>query len=771
MRHKNTHTGSIEAYTHVSEGIVIVSKKKFVPRRDVVTSSLDGIVAKTTQDTQKDTLRGSAEEATDVCDTEFAKHSGHATKFVSKESLFLSLLLVASTALLATVSQVEYTVSYLSDTDEVKNNTLSAGSVDFSIANTASSTLLDMQAFVRNNFYPRATSSISVSVLPEQNTGVIKYSPFIEYVGDIDEERVLCEKLYTVARLEPEGTDRTVEMYRGVLSEISVVSTTTAGLWHFTFVAPRDTPHGVLCPFDIVFRGVQNEHNFSTEGYGGFRDIEREYILFATWGVRVQKVHVASDERGHDWVELYNQSNQRVDVSGWRICNKNSCDIIPKTLPIPPRGFAIIVPSASALSSIHIPRGVRKIVLEDGAIGGGLFRDADMLALYGANDSLVDTLNWGTAETTAEIDLTDVNKGLLLDFLWLPAGVQAPDINEVLMRVPTGYDTNAPEDFETRTFPDVDFVFPRPEKEYRWRWGDTMNIRWLASDSTHIKLFVIKDTDGTGDISDGDKVRAISGSHLNDGHFEWRVPWGYTGVMWLRVLSISTENPFLQSEATSNKIEISAPPRFEIFGLDRIIDIFGNFDLPGQMFEELFFDFDLSKFVSPLFDNSLFENIGSLEESAEETVDLNAFMEEALSSFNFEQVEHQGQGTTTTYGIAPNETASTTLNTISSTTPTTAQDYLQTVPVFTATSTSVKLPVLLQVSNSTQAGTTTIIEMVEIEDQIIENETGKSETNIEDIWNGESVETVEDENSENIDDDAVQEETKVHVEIRESSDI
>ncbi len=59
----------------------------------------------------------------------------------------------------------------------------------------------------------------------------------------------------------------------------------------------------------------------------------------------------------HDWIELYNTSNEEIDLSGWGISDKDSIKhIFPNTgLKIPPKGFIVLVASGNpSLGSRHL---------------------------------------------------------------------------------------------------------------------------------------------------------------------------------------------------------------------------------------------------------------------------------------------------------------------------------------------------------------------------------------------------------------------------------
>ena len=84
-----------------------------------------------------------------------------------------------------------------------------------------------------------------------------------------------------------------------------------------------------------------------------------------------------------DWVELYNDSNQEVDLSGWSFNGQlQQRWLFPSPTKIPAQGYLIIYFNSS------VPAGVRQT-------GFGLSTDGDALSLRDASQVLVDSLTFG----------------------------------------------------------------------------------------------------------------------------------------------------------------------------------------------------------------------------------------------------------------------------------------------------------------------------------------------------------------------------------------
>lgn len=141
-------------------------------------------------------------------------------------------------------------------------------------------------------------------------------------------------------------------------------------------------------------------------------------------------------ESTNEWIELYNPTNQAVDLSGFVISDNSSSDVLG-SYSIPAHSYAVITPNSSTWSFWpDIPAGATKIVLGS-YIGNGLGNSGDRVILKNTAADVVDQMGYGT--DTA---------------VWSPA---CPDVSEghSLARSPAGFDTDSPSDF-------VDLATPNP---------------------------------------------------------------------------------------------------------------------------------------------------------------------------------------------------------------------------------------------------------------------------------------------------------------------
>ena len=251
----------------------------------------------------------------------------------------------------------------------------------------------------------------------------------------------------------------------------------------------------------------------------------------------------SDDGARDDWVELYNTATVPIDISGWLLCDNEECDVLPPTPPIPPEGFVLIAGSEDVLDQISVPDDVTVILIPDGTIGDGLDRDGDMLQLIEpAVDFVLDQMNWGPS-----------NEGWqnFVPTLWDPA-VDVPEEDEAMARMPTGFDTNEPEDWQLLSLPEVQIVYPGSSTG-QWFVGDEYTIKWEAhngnGDDEDLRIDIYYRT------KEGERVLIVEGTE-NDGEYYWIVPPECGEAIYIEIVATGPENPLLNTYAKSKKIKI-----------------------------------------------------------------------------------------------------------------------------------------------------------------------------------------------------------------------
>ena len=435
------------------------------------------------------------------------------------------------------LSRIGYTMGYYIDVEDSTENTLIAGSVDF---------LLGVSGWIPPetavSMAPGDITKKEVEVDPQDSNPFQYFVESNNFSGDTD----FCEGLKVIATLEGE------EMHNGPITGLLTDPTTILDSWEFTYTTGVNDFQNKICDFDVGYNGWQTRHDYPTYENGGFNDTEKVKNHLASLGFRINKVYydVKSPERGvegaNEWVEIYNQTNTALDISGWEICDNISCDILPTTPLIPAQKYAIIVADPSTVSSglpafWYLPSEVTMINLGE-LIGNGLANEGDRLILKRPDGVVVDQMNWR--------DDTGV---------WNPGAVDVAEGN-VLARVPSGYDTDMPSDWKELKPPSVDLIYPDEASSYTWYWTYSYPITWTATNNNgddedlDISIFYDKDVNQNGIIDVGDTFHTIAETTENDGLFDWTVPSGFIGYIWIHLVATGPENPMLNTGRVSGKI-------------------------------------------------------------------------------------------------------------------------------------------------------------------------------------------------------------------------
>lgn len=262
-------------------------------------------------------------------------------------------------------------------------------------------------------------------------------------------------------------------------------------------------------------------------------------------------------EKTNEWVEVYNQTDAALDITGWNICDNTSCDTIPTTDPIPSLGYGLITASSTTAMFWNFPPTMPVIVLPDGSIGNGLNNDNEMLLLKRPDGVIMDQMNYGPDPDTG---WNNYNSDI-----WDPGAIDVAEGN-TLARNPSGYDTDQPSDWVELGVPVVNLVYPGPIGSIDWYWGSTYDIQWTATNpngpdaALNIDLYLIKDIDDTQTITPADTIQPIVLGTPNDGHYDFTVPSGFTGHIWIKIVVTGQENPMLNDMMTSTKIWDPIPP-------------------------------------------------------------------------------------------------------------------------------------------------------------------------------------------------------------------
>ena len=142
-----------------------------------------------------------------------------------------------------------------------------------------------------------------------------------------------------------------------------------------------------------------------------------------------------------EWVELFNKRNFPINISGWKITDKNNPDTIPD-VTIPANGYAVIVTNNTTVSGI--PGSAITITLLDGDIGegNGLQENGDVVGLLNSSNVIIDQMSYGNNHSV------------------FSSPPDEPIAGKTLARHPNGDDTNTAADWVNNSTPSVGVTNP-----------------------------------------------------------------------------------------------------------------------------------------------------------------------------------------------------------------------------------------------------------------------------------------------------------------------
>jgi len=112
----------------------------------------------------------------------------------------------------------------------------------------------------------------------------------------------------------------------------------------------------------------------------------------------------------YEWIELYNNNDDDIDISGWIIGDSNSNDIIPNLTHIKAKGFALITNNEEINTFWIIPETTTLIYLNS-SIGGGLNNSGDAIHLKNSTNNTVDSISYGSNTDVFSPSISNVTEG------------------------------------------------------------------------------------------------------------------------------------------------------------------------------------------------------------------------------------------------------------------------------------------------------------------------------------------------------------------------
>lgn len=520
----------------------------------------------------------------------------------------VAILLIMSQSAF-TLSSIGTTFSIFNDIELSENNTHTAGIIDFT---------LELSPFSNDawqNLVEGTSTAQDVDVMPNvDSTDLFFYfASSSNLIGD----EAFCDAINVLATLDGDI------MYDGPLSGLLTATTTVIDIWNLEFSNDQKFFNSV-CQFDIDFNGWQIRHDYP-QYHDGFSDTEKTTHTLFSDGLKINKVYFevdhlmcrmdmddhflteddprldrdgrdrqdrreiwphpdrdCYDDRGrensarnstttqetnatstatstlpaHEWVEIYNPNDEPADIDGWFLCDGEACDELNAPDPIPPLGFAIVVGNLSHLNGWITPSDFVIIVALDGVIGDGLDNENDALFLRRPDFFTFDQINWG---------IPDPLWPYFVPELWNP-GIASTTDGTMIARIPTGFDTNQPSDFEVLYIPSIELLYPGDIVDHKWFWGFTYLVTWEATNPNGddsellIDIWMIRDTNGNGQPDGEDEHLLLVEKTENDGNEEVTVPEGFLGTIWIKIIATGPENPMAHGFDFSGPIDDPIPP-------------------------------------------------------------------------------------------------------------------------------------------------------------------------------------------------------------------
>ncbi len=428
--------------------------------------------------------------------------------------------------------------AFFNDTEGNQKSSVSVGTLDFS---------LESDNDFSPEIVPNVNSEREIRIVNDSNSMDFNYDIAIDFVNGAN---ALCQIL-------------DLEVWRDnlLLSSSSLMNFSLNNLYLATstfdnlkFIAVLNSNDysywSEICEFNFVFDGRQ------TDGKG-FSDSETisNTIMSGTWEnfadhLVINKVYYDVDsehgvEKRNEWIELFNPTDEDINIKKWKICNHNKCVRINASTTIEAGAYILVSHDASTWKYWEVPDDVQTI----NALGGKFEMDnnADMLILKDKQKNIIDQMNWGVPDENW--------KNYNID-LWNPA---IPDALEghMLGRVLSGYDTDMVSDWEDLSLPKVEVLIPNGGEV--WWVGHTEEIFWKASSTNEsadselsISLYYSSNSGYTW---------GFIGTTTNSGYYSFRVPLFLEDFTYyvpssrarIKVVATGPENFMVQGEDESDE--------------------------------------------------------------------------------------------------------------------------------------------------------------------------------------------------------------------------
>ena len=535
---------------------------------------------------------------------------------ISKTVAVLLLVSLNSFAL----SQVGNTFSIFNDVESSKDNTYTAGIIDFTLA------LSPFSNDAWSNLVPGTTTAQDIDVEPHQFS-----NPFFYFASstNLTGDSAFCNSINVLATLNGDT------MYNGPLSDLLTATTTLIAQWNLEFSNNQNFFNSV-CQFDIDFNGWQTRHDYP-KYHDGYSDTEKTTHILYSDGLKINKVYFEKESEGscicgdphHEEYGDDDEYHCDGDNGSITIINDNEATTTNNVTVTSSTGgnSGGNITTSSSTSNVVVTNTVNQNTI---IIGGK--KDYEWVELYNPNnepanidgwyicdgqscdilnaDSPIPAFgfaviagdekawkNWNVPEDFVKIIIDDgkigdgldnendalflkrpdyftfdqVNWGIPSNLwpyyvpeLWNP-GVASTTEGTMIARIPTGFDTNQVSDWQTLLRPEVDLLYPGNHVNHPWYWGFTYLVTWDSVNPNGplsdllVDIILIQDSNYNKKVDKNDERLVLKSKIFNDGNEEITVPEGFIGYIWIEIVVTGPENPMANDKDRSGKIYDPVP--------------------------------------------------------------------------------------------------------------------------------------------------------------------------------------------------------------------
>ena len=265
------------------------------------------------------------------------------------------------------------------------------------------------------------TKSVTVNVIPE---GPVPLEPTLDFTADPE----------TVN----EGDSALLEWESN-----NATSCVASGGWSGskTLVGSQQVTPSATTTYTLTCENDEDDEVVESVTVGVILDEEPEpegklLITEVLYDLNLSTTSPQGSEGANEWVEIYNGTDEAVDLGDYFISDATGSDALPSVM-LPAGAFAVITASSTTASFWDIPEDAVVIVLGNNIGSNGLANGGDAVFLRDAASSTVDSVSWGSNTDAFEpaVDGVDANSG------------------DSIARIDNEVDTNEAVDWEHRETP------------------------------------------------------------------------------------------------------------------------------------------------------------------------------------------------------------------------------------------------------------------------------------------------------------------------------